>query len=261
MAQAGGARGGRRHDGAGGARGAAWAPGEAGRGSGGREGGKEWLVYTSRMDGLLLCTFAVGSPDGPRSSSFGVSLSRDRPELRLSARTQASRWEMTVQAPPPDGAGPAAGAGRALPTKEGVRQAVFEGAWVGESGLAVAWPGHEVAPGTRRQLSLYVSGSALRKFEQPAGEPEPRWIARPEGFGQGVLSDGREVWVSSRREVSTSPLQKAALFTALRKRPPPGISQEAAWRDGTRVLFACDLDGAGLVVELPGDLFRTPGNC
>ena len=240
------------------------------------------------MDNLFLCTFAVGSPDGPRSSSFGVSLARDLPELRLSARTQASRWELTVQVPP---AGGTAGAGgRAPPTKEGVRQAVFEGAWIGEGGLAVAWPGHQVAPGIRRQLSLYVSGSALRKLEPPAGEPGPRWIAPPEGFGQimvsvlvataagspagspiagtdeqllgqGALSDGRNVWVCSRREEIASPLQKAGLFTALRKRPAPGISQEAAWRDGTRVLFACELDGTGLVVELPGDLFRTPGAC
>jgi hypothetical protein len=246
------------------------------------------------MDNLFLCTFAVGSPDGPRSSSFGVSLARDRPELRLSARTQASRWELTVQVPP---AGGAAGAGgRAPPTKEGVRQAVFEGAWIGEGGLAVAWPGHQVAQGIRRQLSLYVSGSALRKLDPPAGEPEPRWIAPPERFGQimvsvlvataagssagnpagspetiagtdeqllgqGALSDGRSVWVCSRREEVASPLQKAGLFTALRKRPAPGISQEAAWRDGTRVLFACELDGTGLVVELPGDLFRTPGAC
>ncbi len=237
------------------------------------------------MDSLLLCTFAVGFPDGPRSSGFGVWLANDRPEIRLSARTQASRWEMAMR-PPPDAAG--SSGGRAPPTRAGVRQAVFEGAWIGESGLAVTWPGHQVAPGTRRQLSLYVSGSALRKFQQPAGEPEPRWIAPPEGLGQvvvsflvaagdggpeavestdeqllgrGALSDGRKVWVSARREEFISPLQKAGLFTALRKRSPPGISQEAAWRDGTRVLFACELDGAGLVVELPGDLFRTPGSC
>jgi hypothetical protein len=258
----------------------------------GAEEGTARLDYTSTMDSLFLCTFAVGSADGPRSSTFGVSLARDRPELRLSARTQASRWEMTIQV-----SGGAAGAGgQAPPTKEGVRQAVFDGAWIGEGGLAVAWPGHQVAPGIRRQLSLYVSGSALRKLEPPAGEPEPRWIAPPEGFGQimlsvlvataagspagspaassetiagtdeqllgqGVLSDGRNVWVCSRREEITSPLRKAGLFTALRKRPAPGISQEAAWREGTRVLFACELHGAGLVVELPGDLFRTPGAC
>jgi hypothetical protein len=236
------------------------------------------------MDTLLLCTFAVGLPDGPRSSSFGVWLANDRPEIRLSARTQASRWEMAVR-PPPDTAGSADG--RAPLTRAGVRQAVFEGAWLDEGGLAVAWPGHQIAPGTRRQLSLYVSGSALRKFEHPAGEPEPRWIAPPKGLGQvvvtflvaagdgrpeavegaddllgqGALADGRKVWVSARREEFISPLQKSGLFTALRKRSPPGISQAAAWRDGTRVLFACELDGAGLVVEQPGDLFRTRGNC
>jgi hypothetical protein len=168
-----------------------------------------------------------------------------------------------------------------------VRQAVFDGAWLGEGGFAVAWPGQQIAPGTRRQLSLYVSGSALRKFEQPADEPEPRWIAPPKGLGQVVVSflvaagdgrseavvgadeellgqralaDGRAVWVSARREEFISPLQQAGLFTALRKRSPPDISQAAAWRDGTRVLFACELDGAGLVVEQPGDLFRTRAN-
>jgi len=247
---------------------------------------EEQLAYTPSMDSLLLCTFAVGSPDGPRSSSFGFSLARDRSELRLSARTEASRWEMVVQLPP-DATG--SGDGRAPLTKSGVRQAVFEGAWVGESGLAVAWPGHLVAPGASRKLSLYVSGSALRKFELPAGEPEPGWIAPPDGLGQvivsvmvaaadegipgtvvgedghllgqGALPDGRKVRISAHREEFISPLQKAGLFTALRKRPPPGISQEAAWRDGTRVLFACELDGAGLVVELPGEMFRAPGTC
>jgi hypothetical protein len=232
----------------------------------------------------LLCTFAVGLPAGPRSSSFGVSLADNRPELRLSARTQASRCELTVGLPP--GVEGSSG-GRALPTRPEVRQAVFDGAWLGEGGLAVAWPGQQIAPGARRQLYLYVSGSALRKFEQPAEEPEPRWIPPPKGLGQvvvsflvtaggggsepvlgageeligqGALADGRAVCVTARREEFISPLQKAGLFTALRKRSPPDITQAAAWRDGTRVLFACELDGAGLVVEQPGDLFRIRAN-
>ena len=240
--------------------------------------------YTSPMDSFLLCTFAVGLPGGERSSSFDVSLARDRPEFRLYARTQASRWELVVR-PPPDDTG--SGGGRAPLTRAVVRQAVFEGAWIAESGLAVAWPGQRVAPGILRQLSLHVSGGALRKFGQPADDPEPRWIAPPKGLGQvvvsfllaagdgrlepvedageqrlgqGALADGRTLWVSARREEFISPLQKAGLFTAFRKRTPPGISQEAAWRDGTRVLFACELDGAGLVLELPGDLFRTRAN-
>jgi hypothetical protein len=233
---------------------------------------------------ILLCTFAVGLPDGPRSSSFGVSLADDGPEIRLSARTQASRSEMTVRLPP----GTVASAGIPAPlTKAGMRQAVFDGAWLGEGVHTAAWPGQPIAPGIRRQLSLYVSGSALRKFEQAAGEPEPRWIAPPKGLGQvvvsflvaaaggcsesvegageellgqGALADGRTVCVRARREEFISPFQKAGLFTALRKRPPPPISQAAAWRDGTRVLFACDLDGTGLMVEQPGDLFRTRAN-
>jgi hypothetical protein len=242
------------------------------------------VAYTAAMETLVVCTFAVGLPNGPRSSSFGVTLAKDRTEMRLSARTQVSSWEMAVH-PPPDIAGP--DAGNAPPTRAEVRKAVFEGAWLGESGFSVAWPGRQIGPGTRRQLSLYVSGSALRKFEQPAGEPEPHWVAPPKGLGQvvvsflvaagdgrpdaaegadeqllghGALADGRTVWVSARREEFISPLQKAGLFTALRKRPPPGISQAAAWRDGTRVLFACELDGAGLVVEQPGDLFRRRAN-
>ncbi len=241
------------------------------------------VAYTSAMH-TLLCAFAVGHPDGPRSSSFGVSLADDRPEIRLSARTQASRCEMTVQLPPHS----AASAGGSAPlTKAGVRQAVFDGTWLGERGCTVAWPGRQIAPGIRRQLTLYVSGSALRKFGQPAGEPEPRWIAPPKGLGQvvvsflvaageegsavvedagedrlgeGALPDGRTVWVRARCEESISALQRAGLFTALRKRPHPDISQAAAWRDGTRVLFACELEGAGLVVEQPGDLFRTRAN-
>lgn len=242
------------------------------------------VTYTSAMH-TLLCTFAVGHAGGPRSSTFGVCLADDRPAIQLSARTRASRWEMTVRLPPDVPASAAGGSASSL-TRAGVRQAVFDGAWLGEGGHAVAWPGQEIAPGMRRQLSLYVSGSALRKFEQPTGEPEPRWIAPPKGLGQVVLSflvgagdgsravedageelvgeralaDGRTVWVRARREEFISPLQKAGLFTALRKRSPPDISQEAAWRDGTRVLFACALDGAGLVVEQPGDLFRTRAN-
>ena len=238
------------------------------------------VTYTSPMHSLL-CTFAVGIPDGPRSSSFRVSLVDDRPEMRLSARTQVSSWEMSVRLAvdaPPSGPAPL--------TRAGVRQAVFEGTWLGEGGHTAAWPGQEIAPGVRRQLTLYVSGSGLRKFEQAAGEPDPRWIAPPDGLGQvvvsfvvgrgegssiegadgellgeGALSDGRKLWVRARSEESISPLQKAGLFTALRKRAPPGITQAQAWRDGTRVLFACELDGAGLVVEQPGDLFRTPGYC
>ncbi len=236
------------------------------------------------MDALDVCTIAVGLPDGPRSSSFGVALADDRTEIRLSARTPASRCEMAIRPPPGSSAAP----GESAPlTRPGVREAVFEGAWIAEGRLAVAWPGREIAPGTWRQLSLYVSGSALRKFGPPAGEPEPRWIASPGGLGQvvvsflvaagagtpeavagadeqllgqGALADGRTLWVSARREAFISPLQKAGLFTALRKRPPPDISQAAAWRDGTRVLFACALDGVGLVVEQPGDLFRTRAN-
>ena len=247
---------------------------------------RETLRAAARHDGdHNLCTFAVGSPDGPRSSSFGLSLARDRPGLRLSARTQVSAWEMTIL---PTSDVPGSPDGWDLPTKGAVRQAVFDGTWLGESGLEVAWRGHEVAPGTRRQLAIYISGSGLRKFEEPAGEPEPSWIEAPEGLGQvvvsvlvatgdaspeavvgtdqqllghGALPDGRTVWILARREEAKSPWQKAGLFTALRKRSPPGISQEAAWRDGTRVVFTCELNGAGLLVEMPGDLFRAPGNC
>lgn len=235
------------------------------------------------MASLHVCTFAVGFPDGPRSSTFDVTLSDAGAELRVGARTQVSRSEVVVR-PSPDAA--PTGAGAPL-TREGVREAVFDGAWLGKATFAPSWPGQRIGPDTWRQLTLYLSGSSLRKFAAPAGEPEPSWIAPPAGLGQVVVSfligandgppkpadgaddpvlghaalaGGRTLWVTARREAFISELQKAGFFTALRKRGPPGITQAAAWLDGTRVLFACEIDGAGLLVEQPGDLFRTRAN-
>jgi hypothetical protein len=234
-----------------------------------------------------ICRFAVGSPDGPRSAIYRIEAVAERAEVLVEARAPLSRFEARIPAPRPERAVPP-GAGAGTP-RERVRQAIAVGAWASGDRLAPSWPGKEVAPGVLEPFSVHIPASGLRAFSGAGDGAGPVWIPAPADFGHvvvtvlvgpegarippgpagaprgllgaGALADGRRAWVFYSVQASRSPLQAAGMFTALRKRRPAGLSQEQLLQPGMRLVFLCEMEGAGLLVEVSGDTFFTTGAC
>jgi hypothetical protein len=233
--------------------------------------------------------FAIGSPQGPRSSVYRVAASEDRSCLRVEGGTALSPFRATIAISPPaeDATG---GAGPGPVTREVVRRATAAGSW-GRGGEVIGeWPGRRVAPQVWQRFSLYFPTSGLRAFaEAEPGGPAPIWIPAPDGFGHVTVSflegperipwqlagpaeqrrllasfglpGGRELRAVCSLQGSRSPLEAAGMFGAIRKRRPQGISQEDLIQPAMRLVFACEIHGEGLLVEIAGDIYYISGAC
>ena len=234
------------------------------------------------MEGVV-CTFAVGSPDGPRSGTYRLSTTQDGNALQLSARPGASRFTATIPAPWPERSG-RSGDERRL-TRESLRKAIAAGTWAAGDAFVAGWAGSEISPGVCERFSVCFPASALRAFAEAPDGPEPTWITSPPEFGQvnvsvlvgagstdtqpearailgrRALSNGLEVVAACSIEQAPSRLQKAGLFGAIRKRQPPEVPQGVLALPSTRLVLIWQLDGRGIFTEIAGDMFFTPGSC
>lgn len=233
--------------------------------------------------------FAIGSPDGPRSSVYRVVTDEGRSSVRVEGGTALSPFRAAIPVRPLVEASTSE-AGPVLITREVVRRAIAAGAWGRDGEIAGEWPGRQVAPRVWQRFSLYFPASGLRAFvEEEPGTPGPVWIPSPEGFGHVTVSflegpervpwqlegpaeqrrllgslelpDGRELRAVCSLHGSRSPLESAGMFVAVRKRRPQGIPQEELIQPAMRLVFACELHGEGLLVEVAGDIFYISGAC
>jgi hypothetical protein len=233
------------------------------------------------MDGVV-CRFAVGSQGGPRSASYCLYTASGGTEIRVATRAGGAPFTATIPACSAQSCRP--GGDRPL-TRECLRQAITAGSWAAGDRFIAEWTGSEISPEVCERFVVCLPGSALRRFVEAPGAPEPTWIEAPPEFGQvnvsvlvGIdlaawrpaghailgrraLADGREVVAACSTERAPSRMQKAGLFSAIRKRPPPELSQAVLVQPGTRLVLIWQLDGRGVFTEIAGDMFFSPGSC
>lgn len=222
---------------------------------------------------MTVCRFAVGSPNGPRSSSYRVWTARNSADVFIAARSTASIIKVTLHSARAEhGLGQEGHHGY---TAEAVEKLRAAGKWTRSSRHLTKWPGRQVGPGLWEQFLLFVPANALRPFAgDRGGLRDVQWVpAPPPGqhavfttyvgppeldhesptiLGRGRLCDGRMLWIVH-RNMHRSPADYGGDADG-RVRAAVSYSEPELRAPDMRALLFGIVGQTGSWVELAGDM-------